>query len=464
MQTWAQEELAQANLGDVRLNKRLMGIVENLSAQPTASVPQGSGDWATTKATYNFWKSSRIEPDAIQEAHQLSTIERIKEHEIILAIQDTTTLNFTRHPAKEGMGPIGSQPYLQGLLAHNVLVASESGVPLGLIHQQTWATDPEEPDKQQSPNQREIQDKESYRWLLSLVATELVIPPATTVVTVADRESDIYELFALQRQVNSHLLIRGNQNRCVNHEAKYLHQAIAQTAPCGQLVVEVPRGDEGPARQATLTLRFTTLELQPPKGHLHASELKPVKLQVVLAHEQNPPKGVTPISWLLLTTLAVNCFEDAVQCVRWYTYRWLIERFHYVLKSGCQVEKLQLETRERIERALATYSIVAWRLLWLTYEARTNPDAPCNTVLELHEWQALYCTIHQTATPPPQPPSLQQAVRWIAKLGGFLGRKHDGNPGVKTIWRGLRRLHDIAATWKLLRSDSPQLSNSATYG
>lgn len=283
-------------------------------------------------------------------------------------------------------------------------------------------------------------------------------------VTVADREADIYELFALERQENSQLLIRGNHNRRVNHEAKYLRSCMAQTDPCGQLVVEVPRGDERPARQATLTIRFATLEIQPPRGHLHYSQLQPLKIQVVLAEEENPPKGVTAISWLLLTTLAVNCFADAVQCVRWYSYRWLIERYHYVLKSGCRVEELQLETADRIERALATYCIVAWRLLWLTYEARMNPDAPCDTVLETHEWQALYCTIHQSSTHPSQPPSLQQAVWWIAQLGGFLGRKHDGNPGVKTIWRGLRRLHDIAATWKLLRPDSPAIGNSGTYG
>ena len=174
----------------------------------------------------------------------------------------------------------------------------------------------------------------------------------------------------------------------------------------------------------------------------------------MLATEENPPQGAKPISWLLLTTLAVNSFEEAVNCVRWYSYRWLIERYHYVLKSGCGVEQLQLETPDRIKRALATYCIVAWRLLWLTYESRKNPELSCDQVLEVHEWQSLYCKIHNCSIPPSQPPSLRQAVRWIAQLGGFLGRTHDGEPGVKTIWRGLRRLHDISSTWKLLRPDS----------
>jgi hypothetical protein len=152
-----------------------------------------------------------------------------------------------------------------------------------------------------------------------------------------------------------------------------------------------------------------------------------------------------------------------VQVLRWYSYRWLIERYHYVLKSGCRLEQLQLETgdseallrsADRIQRALATYTIVAWRLLWITYLARYHPETPADTVLATHEWQALYCTIHKTPQPPLSPPSLNTCVRWIAQLGGFLARQGDGEPGVKTIWQGLRRLHDIAQTWLLVSPTS----------
>ncbi len=158
----------------------------------------------------------------------------------------------------------------------------------------------------------------------------------------------------------------------------------------------------------------------------------------------------------------MNNFEQAVRCIRWYTYRWLIERYHYVLKSGCRIEHLQLETAERVKKALATYAIVAWRLLWLTYQARQNPELPCDTILETHEWQSLYCHIHDVALPSSQPPSIEQAVIWIAQLGGFLARKHDGFPGVKTLWRGLPRLHDIASTWKRLHP--PSYLSLDTYG
>lgn len=260
--------------------------------------------------------------------------------------------------------------------------------------------------------------------------------------------------FPALRPVNSHLLIRGTHNRRVNDDAKYLHSTIQQIQPCGTLTVELQRNPERQPRTATVTLRFAQFEFQVPVHHKQRSQQQPIHLQVILAAEENPPSDQTAISWLLLTTVNINGFDDVVRCVRWYTYRWLIERYHYTLKSGCGIEKIQLETARRIQMALATYSIVAWRLLWLTYQARVNPDLPCDTVLETHEWQSLCATISQTPDPPKTPPSLRDAVRMIALLGGFLGRKSDGEPGVKTIWRGLRRLHDIAATCKLLHCNS----------
>ena len=142
---------------------------------------------------------------------------------------------------------------------------------------------------------------------------------------------------------------------------------------------------------------------------------------------------------------------------------WLIERFHHVLKSGCRVEQLQLETKERLERAVATYCLVAWRLLWLTYAARLQPEEPCSLALAPAEWQVLYCHSHRTSRPPDTAPSLEDAVRWIAQLGGFLGRTRDGAPGVQVLWRGWRRLHDMAETWSLLHANDCDPTES-TYG
>jgi hypothetical protein len=454
MTGWAATELQFADLGDKRRNKRLVRLVEDLAAQPNASVPQASGDLAATQAAYEFWSSPHIKAQAIGEAHQKSTLERVKQHTIIIAIQDTTELNFTHHPSKKGMGYLDNANS-RGLKVHSVFCSSAQGVPLGVLHQQVWARDLADLGKKHQRHKKLTQDKESQRWLSALNATGSMISHETAVVTVADREADIYDLLVLPRRPNSHLLIRATHNRCVkrNPEAlqvERLHQVMEQTPACGQLTLELRRHPERVARQATLTLRTTTLELQPPQTHPERERLEPVSLQVILAVEDNPPPGVEPVCWLLLTTLAVSCFEDVVECLRWYTYRWLIERYHYVLKSGCRLEQLQLETSARIYRALATYTIVAWRLLWITYQARYYPQTPADTVLATHEWQALYCTIHKTPIPPVSPPNLNTCVRWIAQLGGFLARKGDGEPGVKTIWQGLQRLHDIARTWLLL--------------
>lgn len=452
MSTWAAIELQTADLGDVRRNRRLVHLVEDLAARPDSSVPQASRDAASTQAAYDFWQSPHVKPEAILAGHHNSTRERVKQQSIVLAIQDTTEFNFTDHPNTRGLGYLDNAK-CQGLKMHSVLCVTTEQVPLGVLHQAVWVRDLAQLGKKHQRHKRPIQDKESQRWLTALLATEQVMPETVRVVTVADQEADIYELFALPRRANSELLIRACHNRLVKQqpqaEIEKLQQAIRQSPCCGQLTLELQRQPQRQPRLATLTLRFATLELQPPQQHQQRATLPPLTMQVILAQEENPPAGVEPINWLLLTTLALTSFADVVQYLRWYSYRWLIERYHYVLKSGCRVEQLQLESAARLHRALATYTIVAWRLLWITYQARSCPDQPADTVLEAYEWQALYCTIHKTSTPPTTSPTFHVCVRWIAQLGGFLGRKSDGEPGVKTIWRGLRRLHDIAHTWKL---------------
>jgi len=164
-----------------------------------------------------------------------------------------------------------------------------------------------------------------------------------------------------------------------------------------------------------------------------------------------------------ITYYNTSCqFEEALQKVEWYRERWKIERFHFTLKSGCNVEELQLGTKERLENAIALYSVVAWRLTWLTYQARVTPNFSCSMILEKHEWQALYCVVNKTHTPPENPPTLEEAVSLIARLGGFLGRKHDGKPGVKVIWRGLQKLNEgllFAEYFRSIRSSPLNMGN-----
>ena len=175
-------------------------------------------------------------------------------------------------------------------------------------------------------------------------------------------------------------------------------------------------------------------------------------MQVV---EVEPPTALEPIEWLLLTTVAVHTVDDALESVMWYACRWGIEVWHRILKSGCRIEARQLATSERLQRCLMLYSVIAWRVYYATMLARAVPEMPCDVLLEIEEWQALYCAIHHCPPPPDQPPPLGEAIRWIAQLGGFVGRRRRDQPGAETLWRGFQHLTDLTRMYRIMRSAPP---------
>jgi len=442
---WVLDEMKTLKLADERLTRRAKHMLASMSEQPAKSIPEASENWAATKGAYRFLENERVDESQIRAAHYQATQRRASGQQRILAIQDTTDLDYTGKQVAEKLGRLSNQ-YTRGLRMHSVLAASVDGVPLGLIDQFTWSRDQDAQGKAKDRRKKDTQDKESQRWLDAVQAAEKFVPPETELVHMADREGDIYDLLVVERQARSQLLIRMSYNRRVEHETRYLWDAIRQAPLAGEIRVEVTSQANREARLARLSVRFQTLTVRPP----HKQAGSGVQMQFILAEEHDAPLGADPIVWLLATTLPVDSLAEALVCIEYYRLRWLIERYHYVLKSGCRIEDLYLQTPERLRRALALYTIVAWRVLWLTYEARQSPDQPCTVILQTHEWQALYCTIHKTPVPPATPPTLSQAVVWIARLGGFLARKGDGFPGPKTIWQGLRRLDDIADTWLLL--------------
>ena len=226
------------------------------------------------------------------------------------------------------------------------------------------------------------------------------------------------------------------------------------------MTVCVPRKDGQPGRQATLAVRYGAFALQPPSTHPRRQELPTLPLRTLLVEEVNAPAGVKPLQWLLLTTLLIESFADAERLVRWYTYRWRIERYPFTLKSGCRLEELQLETAERLRRALALYAMAAARLLHLTYLARQEPEAPCEPAVSAEEWEVLWRQFRPGEALPAQPPPLREAIRWIGRLGGFLGRKGDGEPGVKALWRGLRQLQAMVIGFRLAKAAAHGVQSS----
>ena len=461
---WLDSELLTLDLGDERRDRRFQLMVERACDQPTASILQASADWAEARAAYRLLSNAALEPDLVRNAMAQACGRRAGEElatdpgrgapGLLLVVQDTTELDYSRHPATAGLGPTGGGDGSagHGRFVHSALAVSAAGLPLGLLHQQTWARDPEEVGSRHARKQRPIAEKESYRWLQTVAAVEQAVPAEIPLLHLADREGDIFELFALPRRAGSHLLIRAAQDRCVDDPQRHLFAAAAVAPVVGSFELLVRRAHGHPARPARLEVRVAPLTLCPPASGCHAPGLEPVELNLIWLYEPDPPANEKPVQWLLLTDLPVSGLDQARTVAGYYALRWLIERYHYTLKSGCRLQEAQLREAERIERLLVIYCLVAWRLLWLTYAARLDPEQPCTVAFCTVEWQTLW-RYFQGATPfPPAPPPLHQAVRWVALLGGFPGRKGDGEPGVKVLWRGLTRLQDIVTGVLLVTS------------
>jgi len=447
--TLLEEEIGYIDLGDERSNRRLSILLEQLTQMPCSSIPEACGTKASTKAAYRFFDQERVSVRAIQEGFFRATGDRIKGTKRVIVAQDTTNLDFTAHAKTRGLGYLDDEA-CSGIKMHSALVISENGVPLGLVAQHYWVRRFEEYGKKKNRRKKKTVEKESQRWLSSVEETEKHIEEGTAIVTVADREADAYDLFAQHRRPKHDLVVRVCRNRSIKGEHKLLYDKVLSLEKCGVTEISISRSRDRKARKAVVEVRYTQVEIQPPQ-YRAMEHLPAIVLWVMSLEEVDPPAGAQPIHWMLMTTMPVTMLDDALQCVHWYTMRWLIERYHYTLKSGCQVEELQLEEAERIERAVAVYCIVAWRLLFLTYLARLHPDQLSTTVLDKEEVNALSCFIRRSKEPSEKLPTIEEAVRMIAQLGGFLGRKGDGFPGVKVLWRGFRRLNDFFIAYQIFK-------------
>ena len=375
----------------------------------------------------------------------------------MLLIQDTTELDYSHHH-KQGMGRLSGEGR-QGLKVHSTLCANTSGVPMGLIGQKVWAREKKHRSLEKEGHIKDVEKRESQRWIESLEKSQEALPEGVKGITVADREADIHKLLVRHKQLGADFIIRACQNRrsieLINRKGRKqpLWDAVRELPRKGKITIKLQRTPKRKkVRTAELSIRYGTVPLRPPESASAEEKKEKLTTQVILAEEENPPLGEEPVVWLLLTSLEVNSFSQSEKILELYSYRWLIERYHYTLKSGCNLEKLQLKRADRIERALETYSIVAWRLLWLIYSSRENPEQAATVALSEEECCSLRYIVNKDSIEEISVPSLGECVSSIASLGGFLGRKCDGEPGVKTLWRGMQRLKDIAWAWTTLWS------------
>lgn len=323
-----------------------------------------------------------------------------------------------------------------------MLAVAPKGIALGLFDQHIWTRAPEERGKRTRKRQKPIEEKESYKWLRSMDQSQAGVSKDIRLVHVGDREADVYEFFDHAITNQQDVLVRIVQNRITTKACKLFDQ-VKQEPLAGQIVAHIPRDTRRnlPAREVTLEIRYRRVHIQAP----HNTPKKFVAnrtVSVSIAHVQeiNPPEGVEPIEWYLSTSMDIASLDEAAEKINWYIHRWKIERFHYILKSGCEIEKLQNRRAERLQKLILVYSIISARILGMTYMARQHSEEPCTMFLEEEEWQVLYCIANRTSTVPQTAPTIKEAVSYLAKLGGFLGRKGDGEPGAKVIWKGLNEL------------------------
>lgn len=460
MRDWAESEFEGLDLGDKRRKQRVIRSAQVLAERPGVSIPQACPSWADTEATYRLFENSHVPGEAILQEHFRHTVDRVSHEPQVLVLADGSELDYSGLEATEGLG-ILSNPEARGLDFFALLVATPTGQPLGLIDAKIWARPPETKGKSDERQKKATIDKESQMWLDGLAHAQERLPEGLPFVYVVDAEGDVFDLFAAPRRAGVHLLVRAGQDRRVDHPARLLNDALRSVAPSGTFTVEVGRGgNRRDPRQAQLTVRFERLWVLAPM-HSVAPLAERAEYYVVLAEEEHPPKGVKAISWTLLTTMPVTSFQEARHRTEQYAKRWLIERYFYTLKSGCRVEKLQLAGAEQLIRAASLFSVVAWRLLWLMHESRLDPHQPCTTLISEYEWKALYAFHYPTMKMPTKPPTLREAIRLTARLGGFLARRGDGEPGIKTIWQGLEELERLARLYRSIATN-PNLCQPET--
>lgn len=452
--SWISCEFQNINLHDKRLNTRFIKVAKSMMESPGSNIHHATGGWAAAKGAYRLFDNPSLTRSNILEPHYDNTIARAKEvpeNDILLSIQDSTTLSYTQHKKTAGLKKLskqaGFETEVKGFHLHNNLLITESGLPLGLLSQKLFCNDaPREPHKN-----RPIQEKKSYRWLQGLAATHNTNLPHK-IITVCDRESDIFEFFIEARNLKQYFLVRSNMDRRLTSEGCKLRESISNEAACGEIEIKITGNSTRKSRIARLKVSFKKVILTPPQRLPGAKveKLEPVEIYIIQAREVNSKCGSKPLKWLLLTNNKVDSFKQAAKCCQWYSLRWNVEEYHKIMKSGCNIEECQLQSIERLERYTALISVIAFRLFWLTLINRVIPHESCCAILKDYEWKALYCAVQKTKQIPGFPPTVRESMRMLGKLGGFWGRKSDGEPGITVIWRGWRKLQDLVELWLVM--------------
>lgn len=429
---------------DKRLKKRFFHVMESISASPDKSILCAAGTRVSAKAAYRLFANEDIKIETLLESISKATMEKIRQTgtEKILLLQDTTSISFGNRKGIDGMGYYCDSEQ-KGMLVHSCIVVTESGLPIGLVHQEALTREKRKDNTatKEQKKTRPIEEKEGFRWINTLRQSTGMMPDATECVTVCDREGDFYELFAEAQRLGEKFLVRLTQNR-LTKEGEKIFDKLKSLPVQGTMIVQTARNSKEniPSRKVAMEIRWEKQNIKKPARRKEKTLPETLPLTAIYVKESGKKDG---LSWFLLTNNEVKDWEDAEREVRSYTQRWKIERFHFVLKSGCKIEEKQSRSYESLKLLALLYSVIALQILNLTYLGRLRPDLPAELFFEDWEWKVLYCAARKTKTLPSEPYCIKDIIYDLAALGGRKGAPSDGVPGVKSIWEGMMKLYTL---------------------
>jgi Transposase DNA-binding/Transposase Tn5 dimerisation domain len=449
---WIVKEFAEIELGDKRLNKRVLSLLDMASKQPQSSLNTMFHTRKEIQACYRFFSNDLVTDFKILKPHLQQTQERVCQNPVVLCPSDTTSLNYTTRKTLKDSGYISSNN-AQGFFMHTTIAITPDRLHLGIIDQKFWARAKEKTTRSSKERERMMLDeKESYRWLAAYRSCGELSKkcPKTQFIYIADREGDIFELFYEKEKINVDYIIRSKHNRTVyplGEKSNKLLQAIENSKKLGEISFEIIKREDGSKRCVHQTIQTGTFEIKSRYGA--DTPLQKAKINVVYLKEFNTPEGGEPIVWRLLTSLPISTQEDVETIIRYYLCRWEIEVLFQTFKSGCKIEEKSLRSADRLYPLFNLFLIIAWRVNFLLHMSRITPSISCAYYFEESEWRAGYMAATRNKEPLNSPPTLSEMMGYIARLGGHLGRKKDLPPGVKAIWVGICKLHNYADAWDL---------------
>lgn len=459
-------ELEQMDLGDKRRTDRVTYFITSKLNNPTGSIPDVfKSSNAEVQAAYRILDNDKVKPKAILEPHFESTLKRIAQFPVMLMVDDLSYFDYTNKEVASELGMIGNRT-AYGLVTSPLLAVTPERNCMGLADWKTWCRDPNLEPSLKRYFKQPIEEKETYHWLKRYckISDWQGENPNTQLVYVADRGGDIIDIYKeaedrknRQEAYASYVircaydrLIISNDTTDEGAAINKIQQKLSCAETLGETEINIAAAKNRSARTAKMIVTMANVTITNSKKKVK----HPIaNLTVVRVREEGTtPQNEKPIEWTLMTNIEVSTYEDALKIVDYYLCRWQVELYFKVLKSGCGVEKLYLQTKDRLENCLAIYALVAWRILYLTQVARNAPDLPCTVIFTDSEWKATYRVMNRKKPLPSKPVTLNEMMLMIGALGGFMPRKGCKFPGVKSIWKGTQRVYDFALAYDLFMS------------